>query len=547
MALSLVVLLVVLVTAVSTAPPNLVLFLADDMGGGDLGCYGHPSIRSPNLDRLAAEGVRFTQFYTGHPLCTPSRASIMTGRYASRMGMMCGWEGGVLSSTARGGLPLNETTIAELLRGHGYDTAMFGKWHLGQQQQFLPSSRGFDSYLGVPYSVDMGESPLNRPNGQPVLPLLNNTQVVEQPVDFATLTDKYIARASQFIAAHATGGANNSRPFFLYAAFNHVHTPMFAAPRHNGTSSRGHYGDGVAELDEAVGAIMAPIRADAALQANTVAVFCSDNGPWLIRGLDGGSAGLFSEGKGSTWEGGMRTPGIFWSPARFPPAVSYEVAQHTDIFATFVALAGATGSIPHALDGFDLTSVLTGTSGARTPRKYLFYWRGQDEVDQKDAHSGLWAVRGGAFKAHFVTKSGYGPDAPVFHNPPLLFNVEWDPSELFPLNATVFADVIRELSAAAAEHHAEVSVGAPNQCLGTVPGICGDPNCTFCPHLPNCTLEGSESYWDYVYPAPVGFPDIRDRRTPIDPPNCTLMDPNSNTCVKSESGGLAGPGGLGGA
>lgn len=188
-------------------PPNIILFLADDMGAFDLGCQGHPTIASPNIDRLAREGMRFTQFYTGHPLCTPSRTSILTGRFASRSGMACGWEGGVLMSDAQGGLPSNESTIAEMLKGAGYDTAMFGKWHQGQRQEYLPTTRGFDSYLGVPYSVDMGTSALINNSATP-LPLLDGMNVIEQPVNFNNLTQQYINRALSFVGAHGTGGTS---------------------------------------------------------------------------------------------------------------------------------------------------------------------------------------------------------------------------------------------------------------------------------------------------------------------------------------------------
>ena len=389
---------------------------------------------------------------------------------------------------------------------------------LGQQPRYLPFSRGFQSYRGVPYSVDMGWSALSNAPQQPLLPLYDNAEIIEAPVDFATLTDGYIAHATRFIDAHGTGGANASNPFFLYAAFNHVHTPMFASPRFNGSSPRGQYGDGVAELDDAVGQIMARVRGDPALATNTLVFFGSDNGPWLVRGLQGGSAGLFYEGKGSTWEGGMRSPGIFWWPGVIPPASTARVvASHVDLLPTFAAAAGA--ALPHAvLDGVDLMPVLRAPTNAAAVRDYYFYWRGEDQtLPNATVRSGLWAARDArsGLKAHFVTKSAYGNDLPVFHDPPLLFNLDWDPSELFPLDPAAFAPQLAALVAAAVAHHAQVSTGVPDQCLGSVAGTCADPNCTWCPALPNCTL--TPRAWGYAYPDRPGTPPPSDRRVPYDP------------------------------
>jgi len=426
-------------------PPNIVILFADDLGYGDLGCYGHPSIRTPHLDRMAAEGMRFTDFYSAAPVCTPSRAALLTGRLPVRSGMTSDRRG-VLFPDSTGGLPQDEITIAEALRNRGYATACIGKWHLGHRPQHLPTRHGFDHYLGVPYSNDMDAAP-----GLPVgasgrldpeiewwnVPLLRDEAVIERPADQHTLTERYTEESVRFIRR------SRSKPFFLYLPYTMPHVPLFASKGYQGKSPRGLYGDVVEEMDGSVGQILAALRKEGLAQ-NTLVFFTSDNGPWLPQKAAGGSAGLLREGKGSTWEGGMRVPGIAWWPRRIQPGhIERSLASTLDLFNTALSLAEAPIPSDRPIDGVDLRPLLFRTGpGAR---QSFFYYRGTQ----------LYAVRRGPYKAHFVTRSGYGRDAAVKHDPPLLFHLGHDPSEQYNV-AALSPDVLAEITREAAQHQAGV-------------------------------------------------------------------------------------------
>jgi arylsulfatase A len=412
-------------------PPNVVVIFADDLGYGDLGCFGHPTIKTPNLDRMASEGLRLTQFYVAECVCTPSRAGLLTGRLPIRNGM-CSDTRRVLFVDSLGGLPAEEVTIAESLKTKNYATACVGKWHLGHLPQFLPTTQGFDSYFGIPYSNDMKPTRM-----------LRGDSVVEDPVDQTTLTDRYTSEAVGFIRQH------RDRPFFLYLAHNFPHTPLFASEKFKGKSRRGLYGDVVEELDASVGEVLATIR-ELKLAEDTLVIFTSDNGPWLIQKQDGGSAGLLRGGKGSTWEGGMREPAIAWWPGTIPPGgVSAELACTTDLLATFSAIVDVPLPADRTLDSLDLRPLLLGTGDS--PRKSLLYYRGRK----------LMAARLGPWKAHFQTQEGYGQPKPEVHDPPLLFNLEVDPSEKYDV-AKDHADVIADIRKLVAEHEAGL-VAPPSQ------------------------------------------------------------------------------------
>jgi arylsulfatase A-like enzyme len=427
--------------------PNIIVIYADDLGYGDLGCYGSPTIRTPHLDRLAAEGMRFTDFYSAAEVCTPSRAALLTGRYPVRNGMAGGRR--VLFPNSAGGLPSDEITIAEALKGRGYATAHIGKWHLGIHAGSRPNDQGFDFSFGLPYSNDMdGRPDLPRGAAASATPpadgwnvaLLRNGEVVEKPAVQTTLTARYTDEAVRFI------GENRARPFFIYFAHTFPHVPLFASPKFKGRSRGGIYGDTVEELDASVGAVVAALRA-AGIAERTLVIFSSDNGPWLTQKTQGGSAGLLREGKGSTWEGGMRVPGIAWWPGRIGPAVTSHVASTLDIFPTVLALARAPRSEGRVLDGRDLAPVLF-KQEARPPQPFVYY-RGET----------LMAVRLREWKLHFQTQGGYGDPARKLHEPPLLFNLATDPSERFDV-AAEYPEIVAELQAAATAHKAAMPIAA---------------------------------------------------------------------------------------
>jgi arylsulfatase A-like enzyme len=428
--------------------PNFVVIFADDLGYGDLGVFGHPVFRTPNLDQLAAEGQKWTQFYVAASVCTPSRAAILTGRYPVRSGMMGPRR--VLFPNSGGGLPASEMTIAEVLAEAGYVSGAFGKWHLGHLPQFLPTNHGFSTYWGIPYSNDMDKvpgSPNHRASARadarwqadPAdynVPILANEAEIERPADQFTITRRYTEQAIEFIRE------NQNQPFFVYLAHSMMHIPLFASEAFEGRSPAGLYGDAMEEVDWSVGRIVATLR-DLGLEQRTVVVFTSDNGPWLVFDTHGGSAGLLRGGKGSTFEGGMREPTIVWGPGLVTPGVVQNLGSTLDLLPTFAALAGVEPPTDRILDGYDLSPVLRG--GGQGPRDEMLYYR----------QGRVFAARVGAFKAHFVTQSGYGGDPPVEHDPPLLYNLEEDPSERFDIAAR-HPEVLDLIRARVAAHGATV-------------------------------------------------------------------------------------------
>ncbi len=417
---------------------NFIVIYADDLGYGDLGCYGHPSIRTPNLDRMAAAGMKFTQWYSAAPVCTPSRAALLTGRYAVRSGLTR-----VLFPNSTGGIPASEVTIAEMLKTAGYQTAAIGKWHLGHLSQFLPTRHGFDSWFGIPYSNDMHprEGPGSPGNPKhPPLPLMRDEKVIETEPDQAQLTPRYTDEAVRRIRAF------RGRPFFLYCAHTFPHVPLYASPRFRGASPRGIYGDVVEEIDWSVGEILKALAATGQ-DRNTLVLFTSDNGPWLARRESGGSAGLLREGKATTWDGGVRVPCIAWQPRTVPPArTSAQVGSMLDLLPTFAAMAGVAPPPGVALDGEDLSACFRGEALMR--ERTLFYWNASE----------LCAVRRGPWKLHRVTQTAELRSETTRHAEPLLFHLEHDPSEKYDVAAS-HPEIVQQLSALMDGHAARIERG----------------------------------------------------------------------------------------
>lgn len=429
----------------SDRPPNIVVIFCDDLGYGDLGCFGHPSIATPHLDRLAHEGQKWTEFYVAACVCTPSRAALQTGRYPIRSGM-CSSKRRVLFPDSKGGLPSDEVTIAEVLKKKGYATHAIGKWHLGHLPRYLPMQHGYDTYFGIPYSNDM-DSVRTAPRGKAKfwepkveywnVPLLRGEKIVERPADQTTITRRYTEECVKLIRA------NRNRPFFIYLAHSLPHVPLFVSTKFSGVSRRGLYGDVVEEIDWSVGQITAALREEG-LADHTLVVFTSDNGPWLAFDTHGGSAGLLRDGKGSTWEGGMREPTIFWWPGKIKPGVVREMGSTLDLLPTIAALCGGELPAGRKMDGYDLASVLFGTG--KSPRNELFYYHGEE----------VFAVRLGDFKAHFKTKTSYvGQKRAVVHDPPLLFHLRHDPSEKHDV-ASRFPEVLSRIRSLRERHEASI-------------------------------------------------------------------------------------------
>lgn len=358
-------------------PPNIVMIYADDMGYADLHCYGS-NVPTPNLDRMAKEGMRFTSFYSAQAVCSASRAALLTGCYSNRVSIQ-----GALSPNNPIGISPDEDTIAEVLKRVGYATAIFGKWHLGDRQAALPIHHGFDEYLGLPYSNDMRKTP-KRFADYPELPLIEGDKKIETEPDQSKLTTLYTRRAIKFIEAH------KDRPFFLYVPQTMPHVPLAVSDKFKGKSPRGLYGDVIMEIDWSVGQILDKLKSEN-LDDQTLVIFSSDNGPWLRYGDHGGSAGPLREGKGTAFEGGMREPGIFRWPGHIPPGQeSAQPAMTIDILPTVARLAGATLKPDRIIDGKDIWPLLAGEKDAKSPHEVIYFYWGKE----------LHAVRSGKWKLH---------------------------------------------------------------------------------------------------------------------------------------------------
>jgi len=391
--------------------PNFLVILTDDLGFGDVGFTGS-RIKTPNLDRLAAAGAQFSQFYAGNPVCSPSRAAFLTGRYPTRMGIP-----GVLYANDTYGLPDSETTLSDMLKPVGYTSACIGKWHLGSLPQFMPTNRGFDMFYGVPYSNDMVP-----------LPLMHNLDVLEPNTDNDLLTQKYTAAAVNYIQA------NKDRPFFLYLAHNVPHQPLGASPAFKGKSDLGIYADAVEEMDWSVGQVMQALD-DAGIADNTLSVFTSDNGPWFQ-----GSAGRFRGRKAETYEGGVREPFIAYMPGTIPAGTAPSgFGSLMDMLPTFASLADAPlPTLP--LDGVNIWPMMTGQE-SNLAREALLYF---DSWNLQCARLGPWKLHVARYNSlPWVEQPPEGRvNLPLVN--PELFNIESDPEESYECSAA-HPDIVKDI------------------------------------------------------------------------------------------------------
>jgi arylsulfatase A len=381
LALSLVVCGMAPAAAAQERLPNIVIIFTDDQGYADVGVYGAKGFATPHLDRMAREGVRFTDFYVAQAVCSASRAALLTGAYPNRIGI-----GGALGPNNQHGLHDDEMTLAELVKQRDYATGIFGKWHLGHHPEFLPTRHGFDEFFGIPYSNDMWPlHPTARPGTYPPLPLLEGEEVVRHLEDQTDLTVQLTERAVRFIEK------NKERPFFLYLPHPQPHVPLFVSDRFKGKSEQGLYGDVIMEIDWSVGRILEVLR-EHGLDEHTLVMFASDNGPWLSYGDHSGSAAPLREGKGTSWEGGKRVPCIMRWPGKIPEGiVCREPAMTIDILPTIAGLIQA-GLPHHKIDGKDIWPLISGQPQAKSPHPAYFFYYANDQ---------LQAVRSGPWKLYF--------------------------------------------------------------------------------------------------------------------------------------------------
>ncbi|MGI9532247.1 sulfatase family protein [Lutimonas sp.] len=426
-------------------PPNVIIIFMDDLGYGDISLNGHPTIQTPNIDKMAREGQIWTSFYAASSVCSPSRGALLTGRYPVRIGLG-GEKQRVFFPESKGGLPEGETTIAEMLKENGYKTGMVGKWHLGHLPEFLPTNQGFDSYYGIPYSNDMNgvkwglETFFSPPDIHMwQVPLMENEKIIELPADQFTITKRYTEKAVEFIEDHKT------TPFFLYMAHSMVHTPLFASTEFQNSSKRGLFGDVMNEVDWSVGEVLKTLR-KLGLEENTLVIFTSDNGPWLMMQEMGGSAGLLRDGKGTTWEGGMRVPGIFYMPGTIKKASVEGIGSTLDLLPTIAAITNSELPENTILDGYDLSKVLKENSPS--PRDHFFYYRKQE----------IYAARLGSFKSHFITETCYQKDNnKIIRTDPLLFQLDHDPGEYYN-RAKDHPEVLLKIEKLVSDHLETVSI-----------------------------------------------------------------------------------------
>ena len=450
--------------AQNSKKPNVIIIFNDDLGYQDLGCYGSPNIKTPRVDQLAKEGVQFTDFYAASPVCSASRAALLTGCYPQRVGVP-----GVISAGANQGLAPKHTTLAELMKSVGYTTAAVGKWHLGDQPQHLPTNQGFDSYFGIPYSNDMYPSRhipyatncqfnegfdlgkidalfanMKPDEKQPEsakhkVPLMRNLETIEFPVDQTTITKRYADEGISFIKQ----SVKEKKPFFLYLANSMPHIPLYVSPEFKGKSKRGLYGDVVEEIDYNTGRILDLLK-ELKVDKNTIVIFSSDNGPWLTKGADGGTALPLFEGKFTSFEGGLRVPFIIkWPNEIKAGAVCKDLAATIDVLPTLAGITGA--KLPEMnLDGSTILDLCKSTGNATTPHDYFFMvYKGQE-------------VRNGDWKYHKKRTFTVNKNTTTDENP-ALYNLKEDVGETKNI-INEYPEIAQKLSQALEDHLTRLNI-----------------------------------------------------------------------------------------
>ncbi|XP_074616561.1 N-acetylgalactosamine-6-sulfatase-like isoform X1 [Acropora palmata] len=458
----------------STGKPNIIIMLMDDMGWGDLGIFGHPAKETPNLDKMAAEGILFPDFYTANPLCSPSRSALLTGRLPIRNGFYttnAHARNGYTPQNIVGGIQNSETLLPNLLKPEGYYSKIVGKWHLGHQPQFLPLQHGFDEWFGAPNCHFGPYDNIKTPN----IPVYKDNKMlgryyqqfaINRKTGESNLTQMFTMEALDFIDTQA----KTRKPFFLYWAPDSTHTPVYASAKFLGTSQRGRYGDAVRELDDSVGRILQRLD-DLGIANNTFVFFTSDNGAALTSKTRGGSNGPFLCGKETTFEGGMREPSIAWWPGKIKPGqVSHQLGTVMDLFTTSLSLAGAKPAANKVLDGIDLSPSLFNRS---ISDRSVFFYRGDE----------MMAIRRGLYKAHYWTWSnswaeffkginfcrGENVSGVTTHEQmnytasPLLFHLGRDPGEKYPIKPSdpEYREVMPAIEKLVSEHKSTLIAGDP--------------------------------------------------------------------------------------
>ena len=420
--------------------PNIIVINCDDMGYGDLSCFGNPTIKTPHLDRMAVEGQKWSSFYVSSSVSSPSRAGLLTGRLGVRTGMY-GNERGVLFPDSPEGLPAEEITIPELLKNAGYHTACIGKWHLGHLPGYRPLDHGFDYFYGMLFSNDMSRKEqvkLGNVNYPYELVVYEQEREIEREPDQTLLIKRLTDTALRYIDTH------QENPFFLYLAHPMPHFPVYASEPFQGESDGGNYGDTIEEIDWSVGCILDKLK-ELGLDKHTLVIFTSDNGPWLPYKDQAGSAGPLRDGKNSHYEGGFRVPCIMWGNMISPGHVT-QMGSTLDLLPTCCELAGVDLPSGVVYDGKSLVGVL-GNSKEQSPRDEFYFYRG----------SLLYAARKGKYKLHYMDKSAYGKDKRVLYDTPKLYDLSTDPEEQYDV-ANVHPEVVAEINRMVEKHRSSFSV-----------------------------------------------------------------------------------------